>query len=526
MGYSGNDNLYVRRGNLSLMRVNLLAPTTVMLALMLGVLPHGVRGEDRTADIEEAIPAAGPSGAYQEVRRRLEGWLRRFPLPRAEPPAGNAAASAPHAQAVAPPAHLKAEIDAAVAALASDDFHTREAATARLIEFDHFALQPLEQAARSDDAELRFRAAQVVAIVRSRVFITSRLLADHEDVVNAVAFSHGGQQLASGGGGRHIQGQWQPGSDFAIRIWDLATDKVVRTIPGHTAIVYRLVWSESDRFLLSAGGDGTARIWRVDDGSELRAFGGHEGPVTQALFVARESQVVTAGWDGTIRLWDVVTGKQLRSIEWPHGRVWGLDVSPDGTLLAVCGDKPVVGLYHLPTLESAGQLRGHGNNTVAVAFSPDGSQLLTGGWDNAARIWDVQDKSLLRVLAPHTGRVEGVAWSHDGRSVATGSLDNQVRVFSAASGKLVRVYRGHRESISKIDFSPDDRALASGSWDSTIRIWPVVDVVPPDTTEPGRTKDDPPSTDTLPPSTPSVPNAISPPLPPMPVPPEPSPLPH
>lgn len=370
----------------------------------------------------------------------------------------------------------KVAIDDAIHDLASDDYHVREAAAMRLIEIGYPSLATLQEAAKSPDAEVRFRATQLYSLVQSRVLFDSRVLSGHEDIVWTVGYSHSGRLLASGGGGRQENGQWSTGSDFAIRLWDPTVEQVVRRIEGHTSTVNRLVWSRSDAYLLSASSDGTARIWRTSDSSEYRIFRGHGGPVSCALFTPDESQVITASWDQTIRIWDVKTGKVLRTIKWPEGRVWGLDLSPDGTLLAACGDNPLIRLYRFADGKPAGELRGHGGNAVTLAFSPDGTQLVSGGWDNSARLWDVKQRKLLRSMTDHGARVEGLAWSDDGKFVVTGCLDGIVRVYDAAKGVLVRAYQGHEQSVSKVAISPLGDAIASGGWDGDIRLWPTTGI--------------------------------------------------
>lgn len=402
-------------------------------------------------------PDKTPRSPITRILRGALGWGKDVPPIRVTP-------------------EMQAAIDAAVYDLASDDYHVREAAALRLIEIGHPTLQTLQAAIKSPDAEVRFRAAQLHRLVQSRVLFDSRVLRGHDDIVWAVAYSHSGRLLASGGGGQHDSGNGSPGSDFAIRLWDPAAEQVVRRIEGHASTVNRLVWSRSDAYLLSASSDGTARIWRTSDGSEFRVFRGHGGPVTNALFTPDEQQVVTASWDQTIRIWDVKSGKVLRTIRWPEGRVWGLDLSPDGTLLAACGDNPLIRLYRLADGKPAGELRGHGGHAVTLAFSPDGTRLLSGGWDNSARIWDVPARKLLRSLTDHGARVEGLAWADDGTFVVTGCLDGIVRVYDTAKGVLVRAYQGHGQSVSKVAISPLGEAIASAGWDGDIRLWPTTGI--------------------------------------------------
>jgi WD40 repeat protein len=371
----------------------------------------------------------------------------------------------------------RAEIDQAVHDLASDDFHTRESAAVRLIEIGQPALAALEGAGKSADAEVRFRAQQLFTIVQSKVLTDSRILSAHEDIVWTVAYSNSGRLLASGGGGKHDNGQWSAGSDFAIRVWDVSSGKVRRTIEGHTSTVNRLVWSADDSLLLAASSDGTARIWRASNGAEYRIFRGHEGSVTHALFTPDERQVVTAGWDKTVRIWDVHTGKEQRKIDWPHGRVWGLALSPDGKFLALCGDSPIIRVLNFADGKQVCDMGGGAGSVVTLAFSPDSTQLASGDWDNSARIWHITDRTKgVRRMTDATGRVEGLAWSADGRHLVTTSLDNKVRVYDAAQGTLVRTYEGHTGGIAKVSVSPLGDAIATGGWDGDIRIWPTTGI--------------------------------------------------
>lgn len=427
---------------------------------------------------EDPPPAAAPVPADPvpaEPPRPAEPPSPRSPITRVLRGVMRLGQSAPKVEVTA---EMRAAIDAAILDLAADDYHVRESAATRLMEIGYPALAALKEAGESKDAEVRFRAKQLFTIVQSRVMFDSQVLSGHEDIVWTVAYSHTGRLLASGGGGRHNNGQWSPGSDFAIRLWDPATQRVIRTIPGHTSTINRVAWSMSDGYVLSASSDGTARIWRVKDGSEFRIFRGHEGPVSQALFSPDEKQIITASWDKTIRIWDVKTGKELRRIDWPEGRVWGLDLSPDGELLAACGDTPIVRLYHYHDGKLAGELKqnGHASNAVTLAFSPGGRQLATGGWDNSARIWDVKERKFLRAMTDHTARIEGLAWSGDGQYLVTGCLDSKVRVYDAAKGVLARAYEGHSQSVSKVSVSPQGDAIASAGWDGDIRLWPTTGI--------------------------------------------------
>ena len=74
--------------------------------------------------------------------------------------------------------------------------------------------------------------------------------------------------LASGGG------------DSTVRLWDPERGQELRTLTGHTGVVWALAWGQlGDRPVLASGGggDSTVRLWDPERGQELRTLTGHTG---------------------------------------------------------------------------------------------------------------------------------------------------------------------------------------------------------------------------------------------------------
>jgi uncharacterized protein (TIGR03067 family) len=91
-----------------------------------------------------------------------------------------------------------------------------------------------------------------------------RKFAVQSETIQGLALSADGRRAVTGGGAAPTGG-WRKGTDFAIRLWDVAEGKQLLSFGGHTDVVVYVAMSRDGRYALSGSIDGTFRLWRLPD---------------------------------------------------------------------------------------------------------------------------------------------------------------------------------------------------------------------------------------------------------------------
>ena len=267
----------------------------------------------------------------------------------------------------------------------------------------------------------------------------------------------------------------------SVRLWDVETGNLLKTLKGHKSRVTSVSFSSDSRRIVSGSWDKTVRLWDVETGNLLKTLKGHKSRVTSVSFSSDSRRIVSGSWDKTVRLWDVETGNLLKTLKGHKSRVTSVSFSPDGKTLASGSWDNTVRLWD--AIKSRHRLwgaikgrplktlRGHTGWVLSVSFSPDGKTLASGGADGTVRLWNADTGNLLKTLPGHAEGVVNVSFSPDGKTLASGSVDGSVWLWDADTGNLLKTFEGHNGNIESVSFLPDGKMLVGGSLEETILLW-------------------------------------------------------
>lgn len=152
--------------------------------------------------------------------------------------------------------------------------------------------------------------------------------------------------------------------------------------------------------LFAAGHDGRLYRWTLADG-QLTGVDAHRGWVEAMLASADRRRLYTADSWGQVHAWHAADDPLKPA--WTIAKAcatWlrSAAISPDGTLLATCGNEPVVRVFSTADGKLIHELRGHEQPVFSVAFHPDGQRLASGDLHGLVRDWHLNNGQCERTL--------------------------------------------------------------------------------------------------------------------------------
>jgi WD40 repeat protein len=327
----------------------------------------------------------------------------------------------------------------------------------------------------------------------------------HTSTVTAARYSRDGRFLVSAS------------YDASIKLWDVATGALIRSLSGYTNPVKVIALLPDDRRVLAGTDHGEIDLWNLDTGARelrLEAESKKFDPI-ESVVVAFDGQTAISVKGGKATQWDLASGKELRSFD-PHGqRVHAVAFTPGGPL-AITAPSHRLEVYNLETgkqlktLPLAAELN-------SVRFSRDGTRLVVAAakppfitvydavsWrsnviqasqkDDVAtpflvpslqklvtftrdRHWVLWDLESGRELSRHLASQDSVTLdvSPDGRRIVLGGSGQlSLREHALDSGEPIRTFDGSRWVPSRVAFSRDGETAIVGTDGDSISIWNVV----------------------------------------------------
>ena len=261
--------------------------------------------------------------------------------------------------------------------------------------------------------------------------------------------------------------------DRSLKVWNWRTGECISTYTGHSDGVISLHF---DSTILASGSiDTTIKIWNFEDKSTF-LLRGHTDWVNAVKVDSASRTVFSASDDCTVRLWDLDTKSCIKVFEGHVGQVQQVlplprefefeEAEAEDTEDDASASTSTGGDHAAVVRNGTSPVR-----TFGEGFAGDRPQppryMLTGALDSTIRLWDVSTGRCLRTFFGH---VEGIwALAADTLRVVSGAEDRMVKVWDTRSGKCERTFTGHAGPVTCIGLS--DSKMCTGSEDCEVRLY-------------------------------------------------------
>lgn len=156
-----------------------------------------------------------------------------------------------------------------------------------------------------------------------------RTFPSRANVRGQVVFRRDGRHLAFGAG--------LPHEGYSVRVVEVGTGRVVRTLTGCTEIVRTLAYSPDGARLAAGEAAGQICIYNAVSGTVEQRLR-HPPLRSQLVTYTPDGRfLISAGADGTVRIWDARRWELVQTLIEPSGTLFTASLSGDGRRLAAAG---------------------------------------------------------------------------------------------------------------------------------------------------------------------------------------------
>jgi WD40 repeat protein len=310
---------------------------------------------------------------------------------------------------------------------------------------------------------------EVAKQIEATLPVAQAAAAAAEKPLRAVSFSPDGVYLATAG------------DDGLVHLWDAQTGAPVETFPAQAAPIKVVAYAASGLVALTANNAGVA--WNYGTEWKLERTIGSPDDATQivdrvtGIDFSHNGKLIATGSgepsrSGEVKIWSTENGQLVQALKEPHSdSVFGLEFSPDDTMLATCGADRFMKVFKVADGAFVRSFEGHTHHVTGVSWRADGRLLATCGAEGAVKVWDARTGDQQRTVEGAKKEVTSLRFVADTDQVVIGTGANTVRVINATNGGIVREFPGAQDYVFGVAASADGKTFIAGGQESKLRVW-------------------------------------------------------
>lgn len=237
---------------------------------------------------------------------------------------------------------------------------------------------------------------------------------DFHDMVTSVSWSPDSSKIAAAS------------YDHSIGVWSLSLDdsssnpeRLIQKskLEGHARAVLDICFTNDGDRLVSCGSDRSIKLWDLESGEVQRSLSNHTDRILS--LAPRPTQFfngsslpftcASASDDQTVRVWQPVIGRMVRIVRGHQANTLKVLWDPAGQYIYSSDSDGVIRCIDGSSDQILSETRTGMDWIYSMAFSPDGKKLAAADWLGVVQVWRVDSEGL---HLTHTLR-EGIVKKHE-----------------------------------------------------------------------------------------------------------------
>ena len=269
-------------------------------------------------------------------------------------------------------------------------------------------------------------------------------------------------------------------------------DRVVESVPTkfiHSSVnkiknpINVVRWTPDGRRLLTGTTSGEFTLWNGTMFNFETIMQAHDAAVRSMVWSHSERWMISSDHTGIVKYWQPNLNN-VKIIQAHREPVRCLSFSPTDIKFASCSDDSTIKIWDFNEAREELMLTGHGWDVKCVDWHPNKGLLASGSKDNLIKLWDPKSGKNLSTFHGHKNTILGLQWNKNGNWLAAGSRDQLVKVYDIRMMRELQSFKGHKKEINSLTWHPHhEEMFATGGSDGSVYFWMVGDVNPVGTLE-------------------------------------------
>jgi WD40 repeat protein len=263
-------------------------------------------------------------------------------------------------------------------------------------------------------------------------------------------------------------------SEQSIYLWRFPECKsIFNTLVNPVPQTRCLAFSPDEKYLACANGDNIIRIFQLETGKIVKTLSGHSGIIKSLLFSPDSRSLYSCGFDGSLRAWRFPLGPELKTFCQTNNELFGAAITPNAQFVFTAGPDNKVTGYKLPDGGVSRELFDAAQNITVIAASHNRGEYIAGYSRNeGVFLWNYQSGRLISKITDLPQTVTGLSFLPDMRTIAIAGLKGALQINSTTSAIKIADLSHHENLICGLA-SDNTMHLISASNDGEIALWNI-----------------------------------------------------